>query len=104
LQTEDPAVAAAQIVTEADLIRSELRAMLDGLNGSRPSKAVMQRARQLRERAKALDATAGRLLRREMAIQVALRQRLGRTDVEGEEITPLDEHIAERILAGLHLC
>lgn len=100
----DPTVVAAGIVTEADCIRAEMQAMFEGLNGRHPSKAMMRRARELRERAQALGAVAESLLLQEMAIEIAVRQRLGRSFVEGEEITPADEAGAEQILAGLRLC
>lgn len=102
--TEDPTAEAAKIVTEADLVRAEMQALLDSLNGSRASKAVLRQARQLRLRAKALGAITERLLCREMAVGVAIRQRLGRTNVEGEEILPADEFVADRILSDLDRC
>lgn len=104
MQTDHPTIAAAKIITEADGIREEMRALFDGLNGRRPSKAVMRRARELRERTKALGAVAENLLLQEMAVEMAVRQRLGRNPVDGDDVLPQDELAAQLILAGFQLC
>jgi hypothetical protein len=62
------------------------------------------RARELRKRLKALDTIAENLLLREMSLEIAVRQRLGCVDVEGQEILPADEWRADQILAGVRLC
>ena len=99
MQTE-----AAKIVTEAERIREEMIALFDSLNGCRPSKAAMKQARALRERAKALGSVAENLLLQEMAVEIALRRRLGRHPVDGDDVLPQDELAAQQILAGLRLC
>jgi hypothetical protein len=100
----DPAEAATQIVSEADRVREEMLALFRSLNVLRPNKAVMKRARELRERAKALGEVMENLLLHEMAVEIALRQRLGRNPVDGDLITPADEQAAQQILAGFRLC
>lgn len=100
----DPIAAAALIVTEADSIKAEIAALLASLNGRHPTRAMFLRARELRKRLKALDTMAENLLLREMSLEIAVRQRLGCVDVEGQEILPADEWRADQILAGVRLC
>jgi hypothetical protein len=95
---------AAKITTEAACIRAAMQALFDSLNGRRPSKAAMKRARELRERTRALGTELENLLLEEMAVEMALRQRLGRNPVDGDDITPADELAAQQILAGFRLC
>jgi hypothetical protein len=100
----DPAERGAQIIVEVDLVHAQLRALIDTLNGRPPSKAAKARARELRLKLRALTSEADSLLLHEEALEIAVRSRLGRTDVEGQEILLADEEAADKILRGLGLC
>jgi hypothetical protein len=94
---------AALISAEAFAIKNEIAALLASVQGRRPTKQQIAQAKELRARAKALDSGAEELLLRYLSLEMAVRQRLGRTDVEGEEVLPADVWVAKKILAGLLL-
>jgi hypothetical protein len=100
----DPIDVAGLITTEAATIKTEIDTLLAAVKGRHPTKAQIAKARELRARAKALDSGGEELLLRYLSLEMAVRQRLGCVDVEGEEILPADEWRANQILAGLRLC
>jgi hypothetical protein len=86
---------------EAKRLRRETENLLKELNARGPTRALLLRARDLRKRVKAQGSTIERLIAIETATVIALRERLGREPVEGEEITERDEARAEEIVTSL---
>ena len=99
LPTEDPETAAARLIEEADAIKAEYDSLI--LHVMTPQRA--KRQRELGKRMGEISVSIGHLLTREMAIEMAVRQRLGRTNVEGETILPEDEAAADLMLAQFNL-
>jgi hypothetical protein len=99
LQTEHPELQAAKLIAEAEDLKVEWEELI--LHVTTTERA--ERERQLRRRLREIADSIGRLLTREYAIEMAMRQRLGRADVEGEEVLPADDQAADQILAGYRL-
>jgi hypothetical protein len=103
-ETEDPLDFAKWAVAETELIKAELRGIMLGLGGRKLPPGARPRVKQLKARWEQLVATFDLLLLRQDAIEIVVRERLGRVDVEGETITAEDGVRADELLAGLRLC
>jgi hypothetical protein len=101
MPTEDKPIRAHDVPGEVKRLRQETDSLLQELNGRGPTKALLLRAKDLRKRLKKQGSTIERLVALETATVIALKERLGREPVEGEEITDDDEARAEEIVTSL---
>jgi hypothetical protein len=100
----DPLDYARRAVAETELIKAELRGIMLGLDGRKLPVGARPRVKQLKARWQQLVASFDLLLLRQDALEIVVRERLGRVDVEGETITAADAARADELLAGLRLC
>jgi hypothetical protein len=96
----DPVERAAEITRDAYRTRSRMAELVDQCGwGQAPDPAARGEYDALAAHLKDLAKETGHLILREHALEMALRERLGVVDVEGQTITAADEARADELLA-----
>jgi hypothetical protein len=93
---------ATQLLRDAERLHAECDALLEDIlhDGRYPTKDDERRIRGLRQDSAALLHVTEALLREQAAIELAIRERLGRDAVDGDDITADDERRAAQIVEG----
>jgi hypothetical protein len=91
------------IRADADRIRLETMKLVAELRGRRPNSSQLKRVRDLQRRRKAHSKAADAALTKELAVWMALKERLDREPREDDEITSEDERRASQIVSAFWL-
>jgi hypothetical protein len=91
------------IRADYDRIRLETMKLVTELRGRRPNASQLKRAKDLQHRRKALSQAADAALTKELALWLALKERLRREPREDDEITSEDERRASQIVSAFWL-
>jgi hypothetical protein len=94
---------ADRIRAEAESIREETVTLIAEAGGRRPTRFQLVRWRRLQQRRKVLSRAADMALTRELALWMALRERLNRDPREDDQITAEDQRRASQIVSAFGL-